>query len=801
MNRALGLVVGLQLAVLPVLPAQISGPSTGGAAALAQAERMLGHTKRVLMIAAHPDDEDTELLTYLVRREGAITGYLSLTRGEGGQNLIGPELGDALGLIRTEELLAARGLDGARQYFTRAFDFGFTKTLAEALTFWPRDSILKDVVRVVRRTRPQILVSVFSGTPRDGHGQHQAAGWVAREAFAAAGDSTRFPELGREEGLTPWQPLKLYRSAWFDTTRVDLTLEGGRLDPEVGQSYRQIAMRGRSFHRSQDMGVLQEIGPSPIRLALEIDRTGRGSNLFAGIDTAPPLPGTAEARDLIGYRDQAAAIRAGLVFDAIADRSRLVAGEPVAVRLSAWNAGAAAVPVRIDLDLPADWRVEGDCLGREVTVGAGATAHCSVRVRPPEGAVPTTPYFLAEARQGAWYRWTGSPTAWGEPFAPPLLLGRFAYQVGTDRHQAIREVQHRIRDQAIGEVRRPLAVVPRVSVDLGPPARLWPVGGRREQTVTVTLQHAGRDSTLGVVSLELPAGWRPVPSQPFRLTRPDEKRSFEFTVAAPAGIAPGEYRVRAVAKDAAGHRYEQAVVSVNYPHIRERGYTVASSISLRVAKVAIPAGRRIGYVRGAADRVPEALAGVGIEVELLDGKALESADLKRFAVIVIGSRAYETEPALAENNDRLLDYAKGGGHLVVQYQQQAFFGGQFAPFPLTVGAPHDRVTDETAPVRVLTPDDPLFRTPNVIGAGDWEGWVQERGLYFARTWDSRYQPLLETNDPGAQGLKGGLLAARLGAGTYVYTGLAFFRQLPAGVPGAFRLFANLLAAGARAAQP
>src|SRR5688572_10924808 len=246
---------------------------------------MLGHYRRVLMIGAHPDDEDTELLTVLVRGMGAEAAYLSLTRGEGGQNLIGPELGEALGLIRTEELLAARRLDGARQYFTRAYDFGYSKTLDETWQHWPRDTVLKDVVRMVRRFRPQIIVTIFSGTPRDGHGQHQAAGWAAREAFRIAGDSSRFRELLREEGLVPWTPLKLYRSTRFDSAATTLTLNGGVLDTAVGKSFHQIAMAGRSLHRSQDMGQLQRIGPSLVRLALIEDRTGGGEGLFSGIDT------------------------------------------------------------------------------------------------------------------------------------------------------------------------------------------------------------------------------------------------------------------------------------------------------------------------------------------------------------------------------------------------------------------------------------------------------------------------------------------------------------------------------------
>ena len=284
-------------AFLQPLAAQLQPPSTGGLPALEQQLRLLGQYKRVLLIGAHPDDEDTELLTVLVRGMGAAAAYLSLNRGEGGQNLIGEELGEELGLLRSEELLAARQLDGAQQFFTRAYDFGFSKSLDDTWAHWPKDSVLKDVVRIIRRFRPQVIVSIFSGTPRDGHGQHQAAGWVAPEAFEVAGDSTRFPELLTEEGFAPWTPLKLYRSARFDTAATTITLQGGVLDPAVGQSFHQIAMRGRSLHRSQDMGQLQHIGPSTIRLALVKDRTGKGTTgVFAGLDTT--LAGTPDALTL-----------------------------------------------------------------------------------------------------------------------------------------------------------------------------------------------------------------------------------------------------------------------------------------------------------------------------------------------------------------------------------------------------------------------------------------------------------------------------------------------------------------------
>lgn len=796
----------LVLSLLPAaLPAQQAlGPSTGGTVALRQAERMLGHSKRALMIAAHPDDEDTELLTVLVRGQGAEAAYLSLSRGEGGQNLIGPELGEELGLIRSEELLAARALDGARQYFTRAFDFGFSKNIEEAFRFWPRDSVLKDVVRVVRRFRPQIIISTFSGTDRDGHGQHQEAGWAAHEVFGAAGDPSRFPELATQEGLAPWTPLKLYRSARFDTTGASIALQGGILDPDIGQSYRQVAMRGRSLHRSQDMGVLQEPGPSVIRLALVTDRTGpNGGGLWDGIDTTvAPLTGQGiESADQRRHADDAAAIRAGLVVDAATADGRLVPGQRVPVRLTAWNGGSRPAEAIFALVAPAGWGV-APCAGLRVTVAAGTVAACVMEVTVPEDAAISTPYFLRAPRDGAMYRWGGKISDWGEPFESPPLWARVTLTPEGSRPviQA-RAVVHRFRDQMVGEVRRPILVVPRVDVKLDPAAKIWATGGRLPQSFTVTLQHGAAAPTSGTVTLEVPAGWPAVPPQRFTLSRQEERETLVFQVPPPDAMTAGTYEIRAVARDSSGRRYSTGLATVDYPHIRLKAYAREATTAVRAAPLVLPAVAHVGYIRGASDRVPEALLGIGLPVELLDGVALERADLSQYDVIVVGSRAYETEPALLENNARLLEYVRAGGRLIVQYQQGPFFNGNFAPAPLTVAPRHDRVTDENAPVALLNPEHPMFLRPNRLGAADWSGWVQERGLYFARTWDPSYLPLLEMSDPREPPLRGGLLVKALGKGTYVYTGLSFFRQLPAGVPGAYRLFLNLLDLRATPPQP
>jgi LmbE family N-acetylglucosaminyl deacetylase len=869
-NRLVGRTV---LRLLPLLiPISLSAqllepPSTGGAVARASELKMLGHYERVLVIGAHPDDENTELLTVLVRGMGAEAAYLSLNRGEGGQNLIGPELGEALGLLRTSELLAARRLDGARQYFTRAYDFGYSKSLEDTWAHWPQDSVLKDVVRIVRRYRPQVIVTIFSGTPRDGHGQHQAAGWAAQEAFQIAGDSARFPELQGEEHLRPWRPLKLYLSTWFDSAATTLTMDGGALDPAVGQTYHQIAMRGRSLHRSQDMGQLQGIEPSQVRLRLLVDRTGKGGGgIFSGVDTtlasvlgaanareygqavaalrggggAPALNRAVEAllhapgmgADLAGapveVADQfrhlwrATLAEDGLLLDAIASDDRVTDGQQFTVAALAENGGREPQQLAADLFSPlARWE-RSDSTPGERTLAPGQLAAFRFTATVDTAARPTTPYFLRLPRDGDLYRWpSDARPVWGQPFQRADFNIDFALaSKAAGRYPAgSREVAYRTNDQASGEVRRPVIIVPRVDVKLDPRSELWRVGDTTAHRFIVTLTHGGKDTTTGVVRLVTGAGWPAPEPQRFSLTHEDERQEFQFDVRLPSGASPGRAEFRAVAETAGGREYDLGVYLVDYPHIRARAYTQPAAAAVTVAALTLPRLARVGYVRGAADGVPEALADVGVPVEMLGRPALESGDLSAYDAIVVGPRAYETDTALVLNNARLIDYARNGGLVIVQYQQHFYFNGGFAPYPLTVGGrplrltadsaagsgsrvvgppvSHDRVTDETAAVSIIDSASPVVTTPNRLGAGDWQGWVQERGLYFARSWDAAYHPVFELHDPGEAPLEGGLLVAKVGKGTYVYTGLSFFRQLPAGVPGAFRLFANLLALGER----
>jgi len=805
------------------------------------------------MVGAHPDDEDTELLTVLARGMGAEAAYLSLTRGEGGQNLIGAELGDGLGVLRTEELLAARRLDGARQFFTRAFDFGYSKSLEDTWRYWPRDSVLKDVIRVVRRFRPQVLIPVFSGTPRDGHGQHQASGWAVREAFRLAGDPAVFPELMAQEGLTPWTPLKLYQTARFGGDAT-LTLDGGALDPAVGQSYRQIAMRGRSLHRSQDMGTLQPMGPSDVRIILQEDRTGSGEAgaLFTGVDTTlagllpdgdpatrtalvaigaelralrpwdlsrlPELrheaerllgrPGAADPAgrpiaEQLGRIDHALFLGSRVICDALASTDRLVPGAEVRVTLSCWNAGTDPHEVTGVLRL----------LGREAggygphRLGPGALRTDTVVVRVPADAPATDPYFLRHPPLPgmALYRWDDDAPR-GEPFeqAPAVVEFRLA-NGGVDTRDAV----YRYADQAIGEIRRPLVIVPAVILTLSPASGYWPMGAEGTLAYEVGLRATNGVAHELEVRLEVPPGWTAPASQAVSLSaqRPEQRILFRVR----PGAAVGRQTVRAVASDREGRRFALQIVRVEYPHTRIRQLAETAAGEVTVAPLERPAAGTIAYVRGAADAIPEALESLGLRLDLLSASALLRGDLSGYRAIVIGPRAYETDPAMAEVSARLIEFAHGGGTVVVQYQQQTFFRGDNVPFPLSLsetpteplrgrgGAP--RVAEETAAVTMLDPGHAVLRGPNPIGAADWQGWVQERGLYFARSWSEEWSPLLEMADAGEPPQRGGLLVARVGGGHYVYTGLSFFRQLPAGVPGAVRLFLNLIALGANGTSP
>jgi LmbE family N-acetylglucosaminyl deacetylase len=846
-----------------VLPPALEPAGNGGLPALDRALAKLSTHRRLLVIAAHPDDEDGAALVAVAQGMGGEAAYLSLSRGEGGQNLIGEEKGVGLGLLRSEELLAARRLDGARQFFTRAHDFGYTRSLAETLSRWPRAALLADTLRVVARFRPQVIVSVFPDDGRGGHGQHQAAGWVAAEAYRRSRDP-RGPEGWRAAapaGTARWEVASLWRSGWFDREGEAALFPLGRLDPWSGRSLYQIAGAARSRHRSQDMGRLLDLGPRDGRwIWLAGGSGGPSPDLFAGTDTslagiaalAPPAvatevapllaaveagarelraqlrpgagaglvdglarlhaglseaaallvasadPGAAAARALVEEKlavaGEGLAVAAGLAFDATAAREELLPGSEVSLAVTLWNSGPEPVGVeRIDLAAEG-FAAPASVAGREVA--PGELARFEIPVALPPDAMPTRPYFLRRPLAGGLYDWEEVPDAVrGEPFEPPPVAARLHLRIAGRPVVLVREVVHRALDQAEGEVRRPLRIVPPLEVAVEPGVLLLPLPARPEGIAAVRLRSHAEGPLAGTLRARSDCPGAAEVAQPFALADPEGEIALELPLAA----CPGRERVIwKFAAESDGTAYGESLPLVEHPHLRPRPWPQPAEVAVHAFPLALPAGLgRVGYVVGALDRVPEALAAVGIPVEKLAARDLEAGDLAAYGAIVVGPRAYETEPALARANPRLLDYVRRGGLLLVQYQQYPFVEGGFAPLPLAIARPHDRVTDEASPVRLLAPEHAVFTTPNRLTAADWEGWVQERALYLPRTFDPGYRPLLALQDAGEPEQHGALLVARVGEGTYVYTGLALFRQLPAGVPGAVRLFANLLALGAR----
>jgi LmbE family N-acetylglucosaminyl deacetylase len=801
-------------------------PNLSGAARLRVEIEKLNHLGKVLYIAAHPDDENTAFLAFAARGWQYRTAYLSLTRGEGGQNLIGSEQGEWMGVIRTQELLAARRIDGAEQYFSRAIDFGFTKTSAETLTKWDHDKILGDIVYVIRKFQPDIIVLRFSGTPRDGHGQHQASAILGKEGFSAAADPNKYSSSGR-----PWQAKRLLVNLPSFTPAMvkesaavpnSLVLNVGAFDPVLGYSFGEIAGLSRSLHRSQAMGWRQERGQMREYFQV-LEGAPSVSGLMDGIDTSwARVPNSAKVAELLTraarelddrapekivpvLQEARGELRklegpfvleklaelnetilqaAGLFFDVTTSKYQAVVGTPVDIAFTAINRGPLDVQLssvtvngkQAPINKPLPW---GQSVSHVETVNMSDAI--------------TQPYWLERPKTDTMYdipdvRLLDTPDG---PRANNTT--GFTIAINGEPQLVLRPVQHRYVDRSYGELTRPLVAVPPAVVRLADKAILFPNAKAREIAVQVT---ALDSNVQGAAKLVVPAGWAVNPaSRDFSLSQ-TQQETLKFQVTPPSAEQTATLKAEVAV---GGNTYGLTMTTVEYPHIPPQTVFTPAEAKLVRSDIAITS-KNIGYIMGSGDEVPRALEQLGCTVTLLSKEALAEEDLSKFDAIVTGVRAFNTRADVRANARRLHEYAQNGGTLVVQYNVAAggFFGGDpkllanIGPYPITLS--NGRVTVEEAPVEFAATHS-LLAKPNRITNRDFEGWVQERGLYFASAWDPKYETLFEMHDPGEAQLKGGTLFTKYGKGAYIFTPLSWFRQLPAGVPGAYRIFANFLSAG------
>ena len=840
-------------------------PGTGpGLAETIEAIDSARVTTRILYVTAHPDDESGAVLTYLARGLHSEVALLSLTRGEGGQNDLGPEQAPQLGLIRTQELLAAtRGYD-VKLYFTRAKDFGFSKTPEETEKVWG-EQVLEDMVRVIRRFRPTVVINGWGGV-HGGHGHHQAAGLLTPKAVQLAADSS-FKLQGSPsevEDLAPWGDRKAVLVLDLDRSEAPkgYMLPLDQISPLYGKSWREIGLDAFANHRTQgitgflgspflrraialrpeDGGELdpsllaQPLGPldedyeagnmgvDPLmrsvdaalvaarEAALRLDWKAAASSLVAAgrkISEVPvpsasyqvPAPVVSLARSLRRKRakiDTALALVAGVRLDALADRSELVSGETFTVRVESHRRGEIAGDFKkYSLSLPTEWNVTKEDM----------EANGSVRFTVSAGQNPP--------------RAAGSAAA-VLPEAPPLVT--VSQEAVIDGYSfAVTAPVLQLRATSTRADRMPLQIVPAYTLAVEPKQAIE-ITTKPSKPFDVLLRVHSYATQPGEVraGLTVPRGWKTGATVRLKFDGAGDRYA-RLTVTPPLKLGKGNYKITAYAERAAdrarGEKAERFTTSLEpLPTLPTQLWSEPAQCAVHAFDVNVPPNLRVGYVTAESEPVPESLQRLGIRVDMLDAGALAFGDLSQFHAIVVGVRAYELRPELPGANQRLLDYVSKGGTLVVQYQREfAWDKFQFAPYPAQIsppippakdGAPQTprplpRITDENSPVGFLKPDDPLLNTPNKITPEDFMGWVQERGLYFWTQFDSKYTPLLTMNDPGEPALNGGLVYVRSGKGAYIYTGLAFFRQLPEGVPGAYRLFVNLLSASARnrAARP
>ncbi|HKW28369.1 MAG TPA: PIG-L family deacetylase [Verrucomicrobiae bacterium] len=820
--------------------AVLSAPLTGAAApapssVILQDLHNFDTVGSVLYIAAHPDDEDTQLITFLARGRHYRSAYLSVTRGDGGQNVLGPEFGQELGVIRTQELLAARRLDGGEQFFTRALDFGYSKDYRETLRIWDHQQVLSDVVRVIRTFQPDVVIAGFSTNQTRGqHGHHVASAILAGEAFKLAGDPKAFPD--QLDYLKPWQPKRLLQNNRFGgrggggATATEPHVEISGTDPVLGISFGELAARSRAMHKTQGFGNFGGFGGGGTRTASFLVLAGEPAtnDIMDGIDTTwSRVPGGAEigkqADEIIAQFDTnhpSASVNAllalkknlaalpdsprielkrklldkilqeclGLSVVTTVPQAEVVAGEPLKLNFA----------VNLASSRPVRWTgIRFPATGREVSLPDNAPMSAEVNhgkfTFAATEALPATlplsePYWLREEPTVGMFR-VDDPKLIGQPESPPPFPVEYLFRVGDQTLVVTDEPVQAGTESGKFEARRTLKVIPPVSLRCEDEVRLFAPGASRDVTIEIT---AARADLKGELSLDTPDGWKATPvKREFSLASAGARQEFSFTVTAPPQAASAQLTARAKIGDKV---YDNQRIEISYPHIPMQLLQPPARIKAVSLDLAIR-GKKVGYVPGAGDSVADAIREMGYDVTLLTGDDLTTNRLKDFDAVVIGVRAFNVRTDLVSHLPALFAYVEAGGNVIEQYNRPGrdLKTDQFTPYNLQLS--NERVTDETAPVTFLAPDHPVLNTPNKITSADFDGWIQERGIYYPDQWDDHFTPILACSDPGEAPLKGGLLVASYGKGHFVYTGLVFFRQLPAGVPGAYRLFANLVSLG------
>lgn len=826
----------LPVAILVVVAALSASPRATGQslADTIEAINKSRVTTRILFVTAHPDDEWSSLLTYLSRGLNADVGLLTLTRGQGGQNAIGPEQGGALGVIRTEELLAAGEHYGVHQFFTRAPDFGFSKSADQTMKIW--DNIaLEDMVRAIRTYRPQVVINGWGGV-HSGHGQHQASGILTPQAVAAAADPKMFPEQ-IAEGLPPWKVTLEVRLA-REKTPDAMELPVSDVSPLWGKSYTEMGMEGHALHRSQgtpaffgnvffrrpiyliaenekgtagkfDAKLLAEPLTSlsarfpSLQASMATRLTAADADLKAALAAARTMQRTDAATSLAQAGLQIGALRneisrnamadranketssalwelqraseridgalaedVALPFEAQADRHELVAGEDLSVEVTV---GKPIVPVKWTLDVNSLEVPTGWAATKEEAKHDSESENFKITI-PPDAKPPSSPEDAIL------------------PFPRPLIRVALAAVWSSYRFTIEKPVQS-VQATTTGIATYPLELVPAVTLTVEPQQVMVPVQRASEPVkLLARIRYHGTKPAKVDVGVDAPDGWKAQPIAPLDFSAGDQL--IRFIVAPPAQILPGAYALHPYAR-IGEQTFRTSLEPI--PTLPTRNWSEPSDATVHVLDLNVPANLRVGYIAAENDPLPEILRQLGIEVDLLDEVALAFGDLSQYDAVTVGIRAYELRPDLLRANQRLLDYVDRGGTLLVQYQRDFAWDKELpAPYPAKMGDKVARVTDPNSPVRFLAPDSPLMNTPNKITLADFQGWEQERGLYFWGTFDQRYQALLGLKDFNDSEVTGALVTARVGKGLYIYTGLSFFRELPAGVPGAYRLFVNLL---------